>query len=40
LWGVLKDESCFQLIGKTASVDIVKQQLGRLGEDEEFNSGD
>jgi len=40
LWGVLKDESCFQLIGKTVSVDIVKQQLGRLGEDEEFNSGD
>jgi len=40
LWGVLKEESVFQLIGTPVTEEIVMKQLGRLGLGEEFISGD
>jgi len=40
LWGVLKEESVFQLIGTPVTEEIVLGQLGRLGLGEEFISGD
>lgn len=40
LWRNLKDLNVFQLIGRPVSPEIVKEQLGRLGLDEEFISGD
>lgn len=40
LWRTLKNESVFQLIGTPVTQDIVMKQLGKLGFDEEFISGD
>lgn len=40
LWRTLKSESVFQLIGTPVTSDIVWKQLGKLGLDEEFISGD
>jgi len=40
LWSVLKEESVFQLIGTPVTEEIVLNQLGRLGFDEDFISGD
>lgn len=40
LWKILKSYSCFQLIGTPVTPEIVKNQFGRLGEKEEFISGD
>jgi len=40
LWGVLKEESVFQLIGTPVTEEIVMKQMGRLGLDEDFISGD
>jgi hypothetical protein len=40
LWKHLKSQSVFQLIGGPVTSEIVKKQLGVLGIDEEFISGD
>jgi len=40
LWKSLRKNSVFQLIGTPVTEDIVAKQLGVLGEDEEFISGD
>jgi hypothetical protein len=40
LWKTLKDESVFKLIGTPVTSEIVFEQLGKLGSDEEFVSGD
>ncbi len=40
LWNHLHRLQTFQLIGRPVSTEVVMQQLGVLGEDEEFVSGD
>jgi hypothetical protein len=40
LWRVLKKNSVFQLIGTPVTPEIVMKQLGELGFNEEFTSGD